>query len=430
MTDTTGPRIYNLFPRLVGTVAAWKEALPRIADMGFDWVFINPFHETGGSGSLYAVRDPYTLNRIFDDGSGRPGEEQIADFCAAAERHGISVMMDLVVNHTADDAPLVHERPDWYVQDEDGNIQNPYALDIDTGQVTVWGDLAEIDYGKEHLRGEIADYWRRVAAHWAGHGVRGFRCDAAYKVPGDVWRIIIDGVREARGDAVMAAETLGCAPEQVEQLRPAGFDFLFNSSKWWDFKEGWLLDQYEQFRHIAPSIAFPETHDTDRLINELTPGVDPEKGYRRRYMFAAAFSTGVMMTIGYEYGFRKPLHVVETTPDDWETPSFDIRDFVREVNRAKARHPVLNQEGPQQAMDVDGGAVVAIIRRANEGPGWALTLVNIDLHNGHSVDQNRLGFLDLNNACEITPGRDDEGFRGNSFDMEPGEVRVIVRREG
>ena len=47
----SGPRIYNLFPLLVGTISAWRAELPRIAAMNFDWVYVNPFHETGGSGS-------------------------------------------------------------------------------------------------------------------------------------------------------------------------------------------------------------------------------------------------------------------------------------------------------------------------------------------------------------------------------------------
>src|SRR5215213_9783607 len=50
----SGPRIYNLFPLLVGTISAWRAELPRIAAMNFDWVYGNPFHETGRSGSLYA----------------------------------------------------------------------------------------------------------------------------------------------------------------------------------------------------------------------------------------------------------------------------------------------------------------------------------------------------------------------------------------
>jgi starch synthase (maltosyl-transferring) len=51
----------------------------------------------------------------------------------------------------------------------------------------------------------------------------------------------------------------------VLALREAGFDYFFNSSKWWDFREPWALEQHEEVRRIAPSISFPETHDTARL---------------------------------------------------------------------------------------------------------------------------------------------------------------------
>ena len=73
----------------------------------------------------------------------------------------------------------------------------------------------------------------------------------------------------------------------VLALADAGFDYLFNSVKWWDFKRPWLLEQYEAFRHIAPSIGFPESHDTDRLVSELLAagirGSEIERHYRHAY---------------------------------------------------------------------------------------------------------------------------------------------------
>src|SRR5713101_1473289 len=47
-----GLRIYNLFPSLTGTIRDWATHLPRIAAMGFNAVYINPFHYPGFSGSL------------------------------------------------------------------------------------------------------------------------------------------------------------------------------------------------------------------------------------------------------------------------------------------------------------------------------------------------------------------------------------------
>ena len=126
-----GPRIYNLFPLLVGTVSAWTAELPRIAELGFDWVYLNPFHQTGGSRSLYAVADLDRLDDRFRDGDGTPDDEQIARFCRAADSHGIAVMSDLVINHTADNARLFHERPDLFVRDGEGKPVSPAAIDPD-----------------------------------------------------------------------------------------------------------------------------------------------------------------------------------------------------------------------------------------------------------------------------------------------------------
>ena len=60
-----GLRIYNLFATLAGTTRKWAAHLPRIAAMGFNAVYVNPFHYPGFSGSLYAVKDYYRLNPRF-----------------------------------------------------------------------------------------------------------------------------------------------------------------------------------------------------------------------------------------------------------------------------------------------------------------------------------------------------------------------------
>src|SRR4051812_35646939 len=83
---TVGPRIYNLFPRLIGPVDKWVTHLPRIAAMNFNWVYVNSFHEPGASGSLYAVKDPYRLNSLFR-GSAVDDDKALQDFTTAAGEH-------------------------------------------------------------------------------------------------------------------------------------------------------------------------------------------------------------------------------------------------------------------------------------------------------------------------------------------------------
>ncbi|MBL8659554.1 MAG: alpha-amylase [Rhodospirillales bacterium] len=428
-----GPRIYNLFPTLVGSVDAWTKQLDRIAGMGFDWIFLNPIHRPGGSGSLYAVKDYYALNPVFQGRSKKAADKLIAGFLKEAEKRGIRVMMDLVINHTGNDSVLADEHPEWFVREPDGSLAAPFALDPGgSGEKTVWGDLAEIDWSERPQRQEIIDYFAELVRHSMSLGFRGFRCDAAYKVPNAVWRALIDAGRKVDDGVEFASENLGSMMEQVLELRGAGFDYLFNSSKWWDYRQEWLLEQYEKFRTIAPSIAFPETHDTERLVAELeAAGVTDRDALEWRckqaYLFAAVFSTGVMIPIGFEYGFRKRLHVVETRPNDWEEPIFDISAFIGEVNRMRAAVPVLNEEGPQKRIFMSDDRVVCLLRRRLRGDDWSVSFLNSDHEQDVTARIENLD-QDITGGREITPGRDDGGFApGEEIALKPGEVRVFVK---
>ncbi len=426
---TNGPRIYNLFPTLVGPIDRWSQHLARIAAMRFNWVYVNPFHAPGCSGSLYSIKDYYRLNPLFRGSSRDSDDDLVRRFVDAAHAAGLAVMMDLVVNHTAKDAPLVAERPQWYVHDHDGAVHSPFAVDpADASRRTVWHDLAELDWWERPEREALIAFFGDVVEHYVKLGFDGFRCDAAYKVPGIVWQRLIGRADAIRPNALFAAETLGCRPDEVYQLDGAGFDFLFNSAKWWDFQSDWLLDQYEQFRHIAPSIAFPESHDTPRLIGELPAGEDPEAAYRLRYLFSAFFSSGVMMPMGYEFGFSRPLDVVRTRPDDWETPRFDLSGFISEVNAMKNGIPALNDEGLERRLYGGGTSALALVRYASRGRNYAVALINPDPRAWAEVevgDPRTFGNVSL--AADVTPAA--EGVLQSNFGtfrLRPLEIRVFA----
>jgi starch synthase (maltosyl-transferring) len=429
---TVGPRIYNLFPLLAGPIERWGTHAERAADMGFNWLYVNPFHSCGFSGSLYAIKDPYRLNDLLIEGSSED-DSVLTRFLSAASGLGLRVMMDLVVNHTALDASLVTEHPEWYRRDAGGELYCPRAVDpVDPSIVTEWGDLAELDYASLAARDGLVAYWSDYIRHYLGLGFAGFRCDAAYKVPAEVWRRLIAAARSAKPDAMFFAETLGGSLAETDALRDAGFDYLFNSSKWWDFRADWLLDQYERYRTVAPSISFPESHDTARLAAEIGTN-DPDRIAREarfHYLFAACFSTGVMIPIGYEYGFRKRLNVVTTRPTDWEEGGVDITDFIAATNRMKAAMPVLNQEGPQRRLTVPQGAALALMRETvDRSNGCALLLANPDRSHANSIDPGRLlaetgGTLQT--FEDVTPLASPLQFdRDTPIILEPLELRIF-----
>jgi starch synthase (maltosyl-transferring) len=426
-----GLRIYNLFPSLAGTIRDWMGHLPGIAGMRFNAVYVNPFHYPGFSGSLYAVKDYYRLNPRFRGSESGDDDALLRRFTDAARGHGLRVIMDLVVNHTSKDSELVVSHPSWFVRDRRGEFVSPSVTDpADPTRKTVWADLAELDY-RPPRQHQILAYFQQLVRHHIGLGFDGFRCDAAYKVPAEVWRGLIGAAKATSADVIFCAETVGGPLEAVLALAEAGFDHLYNSVKWWDFESPWLLEQYEAFRHIAPSIGFPESHDTKRLAAELLAAGIPEalieSHYRQAYAFAASYSTGVMMPMGFEFGWSRALDVVGTRTYEPEPKRFDLSGFITEVNVMKRAIPALNQEGPQRLLSNRGDPLVVLERQTESGEERAFILVNRHHHQPReaALDPHvEKGFA----LADLSPGRHSSGVEptsGTRFVVEPLEVRVL-----
>jgi starch synthase (maltosyl-transferring) len=383
-----GPRIYNLFPLLAGPLPQWTPHLERAQRLGFDWVFINAFHYAGYSGSLYAIKDYYAIDPRLLDSSAGPPMEQLVQMIQTANRLGLKLMMDLVINHTAFDSLLVTEHPQWYKRGADGKLERPGAKEGE--QRVVWGDLVEIDNVNSPDRDNLWRYWLTLAEHYAAMGFSGFRCDAAYKVPLTLWQFLFQHLKQSHPSVRFFAESLGCSFAEILRLARSGFDFIFNSSKWWDFTAPWCLDQYRQTARFAPSISFAESHDTDRLAEELHGDKDAVK---QRYAFSALFSTGVMMPIGFEYGFQRRLNVVDTRPQDWEAPQWDLSDFITKVNGLKASHRVFNEEGPIDPLDVGNPRIRGFVKWSLDRGERAVFLLNTDRRHPQSCNLARVGYV-------------------------------------
>jgi len=418
-------KIYNLFPLLAGPFSDWQPHLERAAGMGFDWVFVNPIQQPGHSGSLYSIADYFKINKaLLKPSSGKSADAQVKEMTALADRLGLRMMIDLVINHCAVDSVLVREHPEWLVREGD-RIVNPFCFE-DDGSKTVWGDLAQLDHRNSPDREGLLRYCIDIVEYLVGLGFTGFRCDAAYQIPRDFWSRIIEQVRQRHPDVVFTAETLGCSPRDTKETASAGFDYVFNSAKWWDFSSPWLLEQYDLTRQIAPSIGFPESHDTERLFSESGHNVEALK---QRYLFTALFSAGVMMPIGYEYGFSRRMHVVDTKPEDWEEPAVDLTDFITRVNRIKGEHPVFREEGPIQKLDYPDPGVLMFWKASTSGHGEALFALNKDPWNRkhfhcydlyrHVQDQAPLDDVSPEWPVEHLPTPFD-------FELGPGMGRVMV----
>lgn len=434
------PRLYNLHPLLAGPIDRWREHLPRVAAMGFDWVYVNAFWAPGASGSIYAVRDPFELHPLVRGDAQGSGDELVARFLSEAKAHGLQVMLDLIVPHAAREAPLAQQHPDWFRHDGGGGLVAPVlANPNDPQRPRVMGDLAELELRNPELQPAQAAHFAGLARHYLDLGAAGFRCSSAYKVPPELWRRLIGEVRQSHGHAVFLAAALGCPFELVKGLAGCGFDLIFESSRWWDFHAPWYLEQQEILRRIAPTVAFPEDHNTPRLAESFaveTPE-EIERLYRARYLLAAAVASGVLTVMGYEYGLRRRLDPIATRPEDWHEGverRVDLTAFIGEVNAFKAKNPVLAAPFALHRVTAPNGRVVGLLRLDAGTPlaaeHAALTVINPDFWHPDGVDFGPLLTATggrISAFADSTPGTTPLPFvAGTPLTLEPLDVRVFT----
>src|SRR6516162_4332181 len=124
----------------------------------------------------------------------------------------------------------------------------------------------------------------------------------------------------------------------------------------------------------------PGSYHRSRLVSRLLARGIPESlieaHYRQAYAFAAAYSTGVLIPMGFEYGWSQALDVVTPHDSEPERKRFDLSGFIAEVNAMKQAIPALNEEGPQRLLSSQSDSLVALERQTENGDDRALILLN------------------------------------------------------
>ncbi|MEO1089578.1 MAG: maltotransferase domain-containing protein [Pseudomonadota bacterium] len=432
-------RIYNLYPLLAGPIRTWREHLPRIRGMRFDTIYVNAFQAPGASGSLYAVRDPYELHPAVRGDATAPMADLVKGFLDDAAAADLRVITDLVLPHAARDAAITATHPEWFKRDDAGRLVVPVRIDAASGRRTALDDLAELDLDDPRWRDAQLEHFGALGDELLRLGFAGFRVSTAYKVPSALARDLLARWRATRSDATFVAATLGCAFEDVLRVAEVGYDYVLNSSRWWDFREPWLLRQYEQLRQFTASISFPEDHNSPRLA--AVAGIEQpallRDYYRARYLFAATHSAGVMMPMGYEFGCRRNLDPVQSSPRDWleetRSPRLDVTADIATINALKAAEPLLSTEAPQRQVTAPDNPVTGLLRHDPSAPDRAVvTLINSDAARSHGTNYGSLlmaaggAFESLDDALprpDETPLDPLQPLR-----LAPLEVRVLSGR--
>ena len=197
-----------------GTITAFDAQLPRLKELGVDILWFMPIYpiseknRKGELGSYYAVKDYKAFNPEFGT------LDQFKETVKKAHDLGMKVILDWVPNHSGCDNAWVTEHPDWYAQNEKGEMFGPYD----------WTDVYKFDYSNPEMRAAMIDAFK----FWLTEvGVDGFRCDVAMEVPTDFWDEARPQLQAVKPDLFMLAEA------SVPALQKNGFDMGYN----WPMKD-------------------------------------------------------------------------------------------------------------------------------------------------------------------------------------------------
>jgi starch synthase (maltosyl-transferring) len=391
---------YEMFPRSNGpepgrgaTLREAEDGLQRIADLGFDVLYLPPIHPIGTTARKGANNHPTA--RPGDPGSPwaigsadgghksvEPALGTIDDFdhfVAAARRAGLEVALDLAYQ-CSPDHPYVSDHPSWFRHRADGSIkyaENPpkkyqdiYPLDFDTADAeALWHEL------------------RSIILFWMDHHVRIFRVDNPHTKPFRFWEWALRSIHREHPDVIFLAEAF-TRPKVMKHLGKLGFAQSYTYFTWRNEKQE--IQEYfteltatEMREYYRPNL-FANTPDI--LHAYLQTGGRP--AFQVRLVLAG--------TLGATYGIYSGFEVCENRAAapgseeyldsekyqlkqrDWDAPG-NINGLIRTVNGIRKAVPALHYDWTLRFAETDNPQIIAYTKTI-EGRG-VLVVVNLDPHN-------------------------------------------------
>ncbi|MHA7649530.1 alpha-1,4-glucan--maltose-1-phosphate maltosyltransferase [Mycobacterium sp. ML4] len=376
---------YEMFPRSTGgrdadgrpvhgTFTSAVAALPRIAEMGFDVVYLPPIHPIGKvhrkGRNNNPTAAPGDVGSPWAIGSDEGGHDAVHpalgtiddfdDFVAATKELGMEVALDLALQ-CAPDHPWAREHRNWFTELPDGTIayaENPpkkyqdiYPLNFDNDPAGLYNEVL------------------RVVRHWIKHGVKVFRVDNPHTKPPDFWAWLIGQVKAADPDVVFLSEAF-TPPARQYGLAKLGFTqsysyFTWRTAKWELTEFGNDIAKLADFR--TPNL-FVNTPDIlHEVLQHNGPGM-----FAIRAVLAATMSPSWGVYSGYELFEHRAVREgseeyldsekYELRPRDFEAALAEGRSlepFIARLNEIRRLHPALQQLRTIHFHTVDNDALLA-----------------------------------------------------------------------
>jgi starch synthase (maltosyl-transferring) len=378
---------YELFPRSWGGFRGAREQLPRLAELGFDVLYLPPIHPIGHTNRKGAnntltpgPEDPGSPYAIGDETGGHDAihaelgtEEDFDALVAQAREHGIDICLDFAIQ-CSPDHPWLREHPEWFYRRPDGTLK--YA----ENPPKKYQDIYNVNFGSEDWRG-LWDALLGVVRHWVDRGVTVFRVDNPHTKPFAFWEWLIREVRADHPEVIFLAEAF-TRRAVMRELAKIGFTQSYTYFTWKN--ERWELVEYlselahtEEAEYFRPNF-FVNTPD---ILSDYLADGGPA-AFPIRLILAATLSP----SYGVYSGFEGYEHVQRPGSEEYlDNEKYEIKrraldgpllPLIQRLNLVRRANPALQRLENVTFLDAANDAILAYFKR--EGPNAILTVVNLD----------------------------------------------------
>jgi glycosidase len=343
------------------TFDALRDRLDYLEALGVDCLWLTPVLQNDHAPHGYNITD---FHSIAEDLGTREDYER---FVEAAHDHGMRVLFDLVLNHSARDHPYFEdayrnpdsEYYDWYEWQDSG----------EPGTYFEWEYIANFDHAALEVRRyllDAVDMWADVAD--------GFRCDMAWAVPTTFWQEVRERVKERDPEFLLLDETI----PYIADFHELCFDMHFDTTLYFTLRQvgrgemdaDAVLDAIEQraevgFPDHAAFMLYIENHDETRYVVDCGDGA----------AFAAAGALFTLPGVPMLYGGQEMGQRGRRDPLAWDHARDELHRHYERLIETREELGALGYGGTFSRVDYESNSDSCVaFRRASGDDAYVVVL--------------------------------------------------------
>jgi starch synthase (maltosyl-transferring) len=392
------PRSFGETPGQHGTFKSSQKILSRIAEMGFDVVYLPPIHPIGythrrgkNNKPHLGPEDPGSPWAIGSEEGGHKSVhpqlgtlKEFQEFISAAAQYNLEVAMDLAFQ-CSPDHPYVKEHPEWFIWRPDGSIQHA------ENPPKKYKDIIPLNFETDDWEA-LWEELKSVVLFWAEKGIRLFRVDNPHTKPFVFWEWLIKEVRQEYPDVLFLSEAF-TRPKVMFRLAKVGFSQSYTYFTWRNSK--YEIQEYlreltqTQVRHFLRPNFWPNTPDI--LPQSLQHGGRP--AFIVRLVLASTLSSNYGI-----YGPAYELLISEAAPgkeeylnsEKYEIKNWDlhrpgnIKEIISRINQIRKQNPALQTTWNLRFFEVDNDYLLSYGKITPDLSNFILVVANLDFFHTQS----------------------------------------------